>query len=54
MQKRLTITIQFTATKELDVKLYNKLKEYSNPSAIIKDILMGKLSLNILEQGSED
>lgn len=48
MKKRLVIPVEFSSTKEEEVELYNKLKSYSNSGAIIKDILKGKLPINVI------
>lgn len=48
MNKRLVIPVEFSKSKIEELQLYGKLKEYSAPGAIIKDILKKKLSLDIL------
>lgn len=51
MEKRLVIPVEFRKSKEDDVELYELLMSFSNPAAIIKDILKGKLPLSILRRG---
>ncbi|WP_040328403.1 hypothetical protein [Clostridium ihumii] len=46
--KRLRITINFKANLKEEVELYNKLSSYSNTSSIIKDILLGRLPIEVL------
>lgn len=48
MSNRLVIPVEFSRNKIEELELYAKLKEYSAPGAIIKDILKKKLSLDIL------
>lgn len=45
---RLRIMVEFKKTDEKEMKIYNKLQEFSNPCAIIKDILKGRLPVGIL------
>ncbi|WP_332833485.1 hypothetical protein [Clostridium perfringens] len=53
MAKRLVIPVEFSKSKIEDLQLYGKLKEYSAPGAIIKDILKGNLPLSILKNEEE-
>lgn len=48
MPKRLVIPVEFSFSKEEEIKLYTTLKGYSSPGSIIKDILKGKLPVSIL------
>ena len=48
MPKRLVIPVEFSSIKEEEILLYAKLKGYSSPGSIIKDILKGKLPVSIL------
>lgn len=50
MAKRLVIPVEFSKSKIEDLQLYGKLKEYSAPGSIIKDILKGKLPISILKE----
>lgn len=50
MPKRLIIPIEFSSTKKDEMDLYLKLKTFSNPASIIKDILKGNLSQSILSE----
>ncbi len=45
MAERLRIIIEFSKKKERDLKLYQELIKYSNPGAIVKDMLYGVISL---------
>lgn len=48
MPKRLIIPIEFSANKEDEISMYLKLKSFTNPASIIKDILKGNLNPSIL------
>jgi hypothetical protein len=50
MPKRLIIPIEFSANKEDEISMYLKLKSFTNPASIIKDILKGNLSPSILSE----
>lgn len=52
-KKRMRITINFKDTSPEETELYNKLQTYSNTSSIIKDILLGKLPVSILDLSKE-
>ncbi|MEA5269344.1 hypothetical protein VB566_00430 [Clostridium perfringens] len=52
MSKRLVIAVEFSKSKIEELQLYGKLKEYSAPGSIIKDILKGTLPVSILQDGS--
>lgn len=39
--ERLRIPLEFNKNKTSEVDLYNRLLEHSNPSAYIKDVLLG-------------
>jgi len=39
--ERLRIPLEFNKTKKEEIELYNKLQKHSNPSAYIKDVLLG-------------
>lgn len=45
---RMIITVEFKKTNEDDIKIYEKLKGFSSPQGIIKDILKGKLPLELI------
>ena len=45
MAERLRIIIEFSKTKERELKLYAKLQEYSVPSVAVKDMLLGLIPL---------
>lgn len=47
-KKRMKIALEFKVKKAGESELYDKLISFSNPQGIIKDILMGKLPLSIL------
>lgn len=53
MANRLVISVEFSKSKVEELELYAKLKEYSAPGAIIKDILKGNLPLSILKEGND-
>ena len=39
--ERLRITIEFNKNRKEELNLYEKLQNYSNPAAYIKDVLRG-------------
>ena len=43
--ERLRITIEFNKNRKEELKLYEKLQNYSNPAAYIKDVLRGLLPI---------
>lgn len=45
MAERLRIIIEFSKSKERELKLYSKLLEYSVPSVAVKDMLLGLIPL---------
>lgn len=51
---RLIIQVEFSKSKIEELQLYSKLKEFSTPGAIIKDILKGVLPLEILKNNSDN
>ncbi|SCI99116.1 Uncharacterised protein [uncultured Clostridium sp.] len=48
MSERLIIPVEFSKKREEEIRAFISLKAFSNPSAIIKDILLGRLDINIL------
>lgn len=51
---RLIIQVEFSKSKIEELQLYSKLKEFSTPGSIIKDILKGVLPLEILNNTSDN
>lgn len=45
MAERLRVVLEFSKNKERDLLLYQQLIKYSNPGAIVKDMLFGVLPL---------
>lgn len=43
--ERLRITIEFNKNRKEELNLYEKLQNYSNPDAYIKDVLRGLLPI---------
>lgn len=43
--ERLRITLEFNRNRKEDLNLYEKLQNYSNPAAYIKDVLRGLLPI---------
>ena len=43
--ERLRITVEFNRNRKEDLNLYEKLQNYSNPAAYIKDVLRGLLPI---------
>lgn len=43
--ERLRITIEFNKNRKEELNLYEKLQNYSNPAAYIKDVLRGLLPI---------
>jgi hypothetical protein len=43
--ERLRVVLEFSKNKERDLLLYQELIKYSNPGAIVKDMLFGVLPL---------
>ena len=54
MASRLVISVEFAKGKPEDLQLYAKLKEFSAPGSIIKDILKGNLPLSILKTDEDN
>lgn len=50
MASRLIITVEFSKNKIEELELYAKLKNFSSPGSIVKDILKGNLPLSILKE----
>ena len=46
--ERMTITVEFKKNNEEEIKVFEKLKQFSSPQGIIKDILMGRLPLELI------
>ena len=42
---RLRITLEFNKNRKEELNLYEKLQNYSNPAAYIKDVLRGLLPI---------
>lgn len=51
---RLIIQVEFKKSSLEELELYSKLKEYSAPGAIIKDILKKRIPLDILYEKRND
>ena len=47
-KERMRISLSFSEKSQEEIKLYDKLKSYSNTSSIIKDILLGRLPIEVL------
>lgn len=45
MSERLRIVIEFSKGKQKELELYQDLIKYSNPAAIVKDMLFGVIPL---------
>lgn len=54
MANRLVIAVEFSKSKPEELKLYAKLKTFSNPGSTIKDILKGTLPLSILNSEEDN
>ncbi|NHI48090.1 hypothetical protein FDE94_09450 [Clostridium botulinum] len=50
MADRLRIVLEFKKTDVKELQLYGKLLKFSNPAAVVKDILKGTLPIEILEE----
>ncbi|HDK7180713.1 TPA: hypothetical protein PTW06_003632 [Clostridium botulinum] len=50
MADRLRVVLEFKKTDVKELQLYGKLLEFSNPAAVVKDILKGTLPIEILEE----
>ena len=48
MAERLRVVLEFKKTDINELELYAKLIEFSNPAAVVKDILKGTLPLEII------
>lgn len=48
MEERAIIRIEFSKKNIEEMMIYNRLKEFSNPAATIKDILKGILPVNVI------
>ncbi|MEL5899422.1 hypothetical protein AAGC94_15310 [Clostridium sporogenes] len=48
MADRLRVVLEFRKTDLKELQLYGKLLKFSNPSAVVKDILKGTLPIEIL------
>ncbi|MGL4308761.1 MAG: hypothetical protein ACRCUM_04195 [Mycoplasmoidaceae bacterium] len=49
MASRLVITIDFNKNKVEELELYARLREFSSPASLIKDILRLKISPEVLD-----
>ena len=49
MAERLQITIEFNKGNVEELKFYAKLRELYSPGVVIKNIIMGKLPVDILK-----
>lgn len=49
MAERLRVILEFSKNKQDDLELYSKLIRFSNPGAVVKDILKGVLPLSSIE-----
>ncbi|APH24208.1 hypothetical protein CF088_05085 [Clostridium botulinum] len=45
---RLRVVLEFRKTDVKELQLYGKLLKFSNPAAVVKDILKGTLPIKIL------
>lgn len=43
--ERLRVVVEFSKSKEQDLLLYKELIKYSNPQAVVKDMLFGVIPL---------
>ncbi|MGU9539278.1 hypothetical protein ACQX0N_09890 [Clostridium tepidum] len=50
MAERLRVVLEFKKEDIEELKLYGRLLKFSNPAAIVKDILKGTLPIEILEE----
>ncbi|HID0795999.1 TPA: hypothetical protein ACXDAB_003436 [Clostridium botulinum] len=50
MADRLRVVLEFKKTDVKELQLYSKLLKFSNPAAVVKDILKGTLPIEILEE----
>ncbi|AJE10606.1 hypothetical protein T259_1873 [Clostridium botulinum CDC_1436] len=48
MADRLRVVLEFKKSDIKELKLYGKLLEFTNPGAVVKDILKGTLPIKIL------
>ncbi|WP_265574853.1 hypothetical protein [Clostridium botulinum] len=48
MADRLRVVLEFRKNDIKELQLYGKLLKFSNPAAVVKDILKGTLSIKIL------
>lgn len=48
MADRLRVVLEFKKSDIKELKLYGKLLEFTNPGAVIKDILKGTLPVDII------
>ncbi|EPY6430784.1 hypothetical protein [Clostridium sporogenes] len=48
MAERLRVVLEFRKSDLEELQLYDKLLKFSNPAAVIKDILKGTLPIKIL------
>lgn len=55
MAERLRVIMEFSKKKERDLKLYQELIKYSNPGAVVKDMLYGIIPLpNVINVSNEN
>ncbi|WP_460285370.1 hypothetical protein [Clostridium sporogenes] len=50
MAERLRVVLEFRKSDLHELQLYGKLLKFSNPGAVIKDILKGTLPIEILSK----
>ncbi|ASN68317.1 hypothetical protein 10S11_55 [uncultured Caudovirales phage] len=50
MADRLRVILEFKKTDMKEIELYAKLLEFSNPAAVVKDILKGVLPVEIITE----
>ncbi|WP_409068827.1 hypothetical protein ACFLKC_13905 [Clostridium caseinilyticum] len=48
MAERLRVVLEFRKSDIKELQLYSKLLKFSNPAAVVKDILKGTLPIKIL------
>ncbi|ENK0839253.1 hypothetical protein ACYJ2V_001086 [Clostridium botulinum] len=50
MAERLRVVLEFRKTDIKELQLYGELLKFSNPGAVVKDILKGALPIEILKE----
>lgn len=52
--ERLRIVLEFNKSRIDDLRLYNELNKYSNPSAHVKDVLKGLVPMPTISTGNSN